>query len=122
MIDYTKALGPISAIGHYNLGNVAEMAKAQLRLSTRLASGTGITWGLRLRLTGSGISDANAPRTGFYDVLGQANVAAATAITPTSTAQIHEIDCGGCDVILSILTNSGSGVLEVFGAPLTQGA
>ena len=114
----------VGAVGQYALGGVSPSRQGYLVLHTRLASGTGITFGLRKRLLGTGpgntnpgvttVTDANAPRTYFTDFLTGSAVTNATAITPTSTAAIHRVDCDGCEIILDILTNSGSGVLEVY--------
>lgn len=115
--------GPLtfSAVGVYPLTNVAEMVAGALVIQTRLISGTGLTWALRKRLTGSSVANADAPRTAFKNVLTDAAVNNATAITPTSAAQIHSVICDGCDVVLEILSNSGSGVLQIEMLPVTGG-
>lgn len=122
MIDY-RSRYTFNAVGQYSLGNVAEMGRATMVIQTRLLSGTGVTWGLRLRGTGGGVSDAaNAPRAGFIDMLANnAAVAPATAITAASTIALSKIDCEGCDVILDILSVTSGGTLELFAWPITHG-
>lgn len=105
--------------GDFPLGNVTPMGVGKMLIQTRLLSGSGLTWGVALRGTGSG---ATPERAQSVNKLTQAAVTAATAITPTAAIQLHEIDCGGCDVFIRILGNTTNGVMEVRAWPLTQGA
>lgn len=122
-------IGPrtFNATGQFVLTNVSENAAAALVIQSRLISGTGVTWGLRKRLTGSGsmdlnpIADDDAPRTAFTNSLTNAAVSESTAVTATTAPQIHSVICDGCDVILDVLSVTGNGVLQLEMAPITGG-
>jgi hypothetical protein len=126
-------LGPFrfTATGQYALTNVSENAAGALVIQTRLASGTGVTWALRKRLTGTAPGSAQpgvttvahnaAPRSAFANAATGAAVDAGTAITATTAPQLHSIICDGCDVILDVLSVTGAGVLLVECAPITGG-
>lgn len=122
-------IGPrtFTTTGQYVLTNVSENAAAALVIQSRLISGTGVTWGLRKRLTRTDVQNLNpvadnvAPRTAFSNALTGAAVTESTAITATTAPQIHSVICDGCDVILDILTVTGNGVLQIEMAPITGG-
>lgn len=122
-------IGPrtYNATGQYVLTNVSENAAAALMIQSRLASGTGVTWGVRKRLTGSGsqnlnpVADDDAPRCVLTNALTNEAVAATTAITATTAPQMHSVICDGSDVILDVLSITGNGVLQLEMAPITGG-
>ena len=126
-------IGPLrlTTTGVYPLTNVSENAAGALVLQTRLASGTGVTWALRKRLTGTApgnsnpgvtaVADAAAPRCVFRNALLETTVDSVTAVTATTAPQIHSVICDGCDVLLEVLSVTGNGVLLVELAPITGG-
>ncbi|BAH38872.1 MAG TPA: hypothetical protein DGD08_08525 [Gemmatimonas aurantiaca] len=126
-------IGPriFATTGQFVLTNVGENAAAALVMQSRLKSGTGVTWGLRKRLTGTGdgttyngvtVVDASAaPRSAFTNMATMAAVSESTPVTATALPQLHSIICDGCDVILDVLSVTGNGVLEIEMAPITGG-
>lgn len=112
-----------SATGIYPLTNVDTASAGSLVIQTRLASGTGVTWAVRKRATGTApgtggasvvpVADAAAPRTWLTNALTGAPIDNATAITATTAPQIHSVICDGCDVLLEVLSVTGAGVLRV---------
>ena len=111
----------VSAVGRYVLGNVQQNASGNLLVQHFLASGTGMTFCFRKRITGGAVADADAPRCAHTDALTNLAVLQATDITPTTAVQLHSVPADGCDIILHVLTNSGSAVLTVELATIATG-